>query len=238
MTISDKLQELIDIKQDIKVAIENKDVDLTGIDFSGYAGKIDEIQTGGGTSIDRIGMICFSFSLSKGSSTTQTLSYDISSQMLSKTFFTDGEGNWYLPADVSVYYSDSYIGSDVYKGKANTSFTLFSGTGTFSGPNVTFKVGTTPVALLLYYYESSSDVSGTGINDEGYIHIGWNTGIGKITPSTYDNNMYFIEVSSDFFDDFPYYSSLDYWKKRNYYNFINPNFQNRISIGWYFIDVD
>lgn len=43
MAISDKLQDLIDIKQDIKEAIENKGVDLTGVDFGGYAGKIDEI---------------------------------------------------------------------------------------------------------------------------------------------------------------------------------------------------
>ena len=48
MAISDKLQELLDIKQDIKEAIENKDVDLTGVTFDGYAGKIDEIETGGG----------------------------------------------------------------------------------------------------------------------------------------------------------------------------------------------
>ena len=41
MAISDKLQDLIDIKQDIKVAIENKGVDMTGVDFGGYAGKID-----------------------------------------------------------------------------------------------------------------------------------------------------------------------------------------------------
>ena len=45
MAISDKLQELIDIKQDIKVAIENKNVDLTDVDFGGYAGKIDEIPS-------------------------------------------------------------------------------------------------------------------------------------------------------------------------------------------------
>ena len=40
---ADKLQDLIDIKQDIKEAIENKDVDLTGVDFGGYAEKIDEL---------------------------------------------------------------------------------------------------------------------------------------------------------------------------------------------------
>ena len=48
MAISDKLQELLDIKQDIKVAIENKGADLTGVDFGGYAEKIDEIETDGG----------------------------------------------------------------------------------------------------------------------------------------------------------------------------------------------
>ena len=48
MATSDKLQDLIDIKQDIKEAIENKDVDMTGVAFAGYAGKIDEIETGGG----------------------------------------------------------------------------------------------------------------------------------------------------------------------------------------------
>jgi|LSQX01.3.fsa_nt_gb hypothetical protein len=41
MAISDKLQELLDIKQDIKEAIENKGADLTGVAFSGYAEKID-----------------------------------------------------------------------------------------------------------------------------------------------------------------------------------------------------
>ena len=41
MAISDKLQDLIDIKQDIKVAIENKGADLTDVEFDGYAEKID-----------------------------------------------------------------------------------------------------------------------------------------------------------------------------------------------------
>lgn len=47
-TISDKLQDLIDIKQAIKEAIENKGVDMTGVPFTEYADKIDEIETGGG----------------------------------------------------------------------------------------------------------------------------------------------------------------------------------------------
>ena len=41
MAISDKLQDLIDIKQDIKEAIENKDVDLTGVDSVVMLEKID-----------------------------------------------------------------------------------------------------------------------------------------------------------------------------------------------------
>ena len=48
MAISDKLQELLDIKQDIKTAIENKGSVLTDVEFDGYAGKIDAIETGGG----------------------------------------------------------------------------------------------------------------------------------------------------------------------------------------------
>ena len=43
MATSDKLQDLIEIKQDIKEAIENKGADLTGVDFGGYAGKIDTL---------------------------------------------------------------------------------------------------------------------------------------------------------------------------------------------------
>ena len=45
MAISDKLQDLIDIKQDIKEAIENKGVDMTDVPFSGYAEKIDLLPT-------------------------------------------------------------------------------------------------------------------------------------------------------------------------------------------------
>ena len=48
-SIVDKLLQLNQIKQDIKVAIENKGGDLTDVDFGGYAEKIDEIETGGGT---------------------------------------------------------------------------------------------------------------------------------------------------------------------------------------------
>ena len=40
MSVADKLLQVNQVKQDIKVAIENKGVDLTGIDFGGYAGKI------------------------------------------------------------------------------------------------------------------------------------------------------------------------------------------------------
>ena len=43
MAISDKLQELLDIKQDIKVAIEDKGSDLTDVEFIGYAGKIHDL---------------------------------------------------------------------------------------------------------------------------------------------------------------------------------------------------
>jgi len=41
MSVADKLLQLNQVKQDIKEAIENKGVDLTGVDFGGYAEKID-----------------------------------------------------------------------------------------------------------------------------------------------------------------------------------------------------
>ena len=46
MTTVEKLNNLISIKSDIKTAIENKGVDMTGVSFLGYAGKIGEIVSG------------------------------------------------------------------------------------------------------------------------------------------------------------------------------------------------
>ena len=46
MTTVEKLNYLISIKSDIKTAIENKGVDMTGVSFLGYAGKIGEIISG------------------------------------------------------------------------------------------------------------------------------------------------------------------------------------------------
>lgn len=48
MTTVEKLNYLISIKSDIKTAIENKGVDMTGVSFLGYAGKIGEIVSGVG----------------------------------------------------------------------------------------------------------------------------------------------------------------------------------------------
>jgi hypothetical protein len=48
MAISDKLQELLDIKQDIKAAIETKGVPMTNVAFTEYANKILDISGGGG----------------------------------------------------------------------------------------------------------------------------------------------------------------------------------------------
>ena len=42
------LNNILDIKGNIKSAIENKGVDMTGVSFSGYASKIGEISGGGG----------------------------------------------------------------------------------------------------------------------------------------------------------------------------------------------
>lgn len=48
MTTVEKLNNLISIKQDIKTAIENKGVDMTGVSFPGYASKIGDIASGVG----------------------------------------------------------------------------------------------------------------------------------------------------------------------------------------------
>lgn len=55
-TIAENLQAIQDIKQDIKIAIENKGVDMTNTPFSEYSTKIDEITTGGGTFVVPDGM--------------------------------------------------------------------------------------------------------------------------------------------------------------------------------------
>lgn len=51
-TIAENLQTIIDIKADIKTAIENKGVTVGDASFSEYAGKIDSIEAGGSASID------------------------------------------------------------------------------------------------------------------------------------------------------------------------------------------
>lgn len=48
-TIAENLQTIIDIKDNIKTAIENKGVDMSNTPFSEYSTKIDKITTGGGT---------------------------------------------------------------------------------------------------------------------------------------------------------------------------------------------
>ena len=44
MTLIDNLNAINDCKSAIKTALENKGVDMTNVAFSGYAGKIDELQ--------------------------------------------------------------------------------------------------------------------------------------------------------------------------------------------------
>ena len=198
-----------------------KDVDICGV--------VGTAETGGGASLDRIAIICFEFFTKKTSTSTYNLTYDITSGMLSKTFFTDGQGNWYLPEDVSVYYNDTY------KGKASSALTLYSGSGTPSGQRVTFRVGTTPVALLLYFYQD--DPIFTGIFTDGYLKIKWSgSGSGEVSPiSSY---MEYIELPSNFFDDFPYYShsSLDYWRKENFFS--SGIYTGSLYVGWEIYDPD
>ena len=47
----DNLNTIESIKTDIKSAIENKGVDMTGVSFGSYADKIGEISGGGGSAV-------------------------------------------------------------------------------------------------------------------------------------------------------------------------------------------
>ena len=49
--LTDNLNLIASIKSDIKSAIENKGVDMTGVSFPGYASKIGEISGGGGSAV-------------------------------------------------------------------------------------------------------------------------------------------------------------------------------------------
>lgn len=51
-TIEQNLQTIIDIKQNIKTAIENKGITVGDVSFTEYANKIGEISSGGITTID------------------------------------------------------------------------------------------------------------------------------------------------------------------------------------------
>ena len=46
MSLIDNLNTIKSCKEDIKTALENKGVDMTGVSFPDYASKIDEIQGG------------------------------------------------------------------------------------------------------------------------------------------------------------------------------------------------
>ena len=52
MTVQDKMMQLVQCKQDIKQALIDGGVDMTGIPFTEYAGKVSKIGKGGGN-------ICF-----------------------------------------------------------------------------------------------------------------------------------------------------------------------------------
>lgn len=48
MSLIDNLNAINNCKEDIKTALINKGVDMTGVTFTGYAEKIDELQLSSG----------------------------------------------------------------------------------------------------------------------------------------------------------------------------------------------
>ena len=68
MTTVEKLNYLISIKSDIKTAIENKGVDMTGVSFPGYASKIGEIASGVGYTDRDIIEVRYQYNISNSAS--------------------------------------------------------------------------------------------------------------------------------------------------------------------------
>lgn len=121
MSISNKLTELNGIKQGIKQAIVDKGVDMTGVDFSGYAGKIDEIETGGGTIPDPLITVHAFFELRPSGSTPGRVTWNIPSALLDKLYcyrYRNGSHDFYKLSDV--FLVGHSVSGTVYASKLNT----------------------------------------------------------------------------------------------------------------------
>ena len=136
MAISDKLQELIDIKQDIKVAIENKGVDMTGVDFGGYAGKIDSLSD---PLPDPLITVHGFFALRPSGSTPGKVSWNIPSALLDKLYcysYSNGSHEFYKLSDM--YLMSQNAGTTTYASRLNTATGSVTKNVSTNGYNIGF----------------------------------------------------------------------------------------------------
>lgn len=90
--LTDNLNLIASIKSDIKSAIENKGVDMTGVSFPGYASKIGEISGGGG--VDPSGTLEISENGVYNVYSYSSASVDVHpSTSLSETYISNGNYN-------------------------------------------------------------------------------------------------------------------------------------------------
>ena len=119
-TIAENLQKIVDIKQDIKIAIENKGVDMTNTPFSEYSTKIDEITTGGGdtpnypyfvNTVDEAGLRAIGWD-------DESISY-----FKNNTLHYEWQNDEYIVSDSNKEFYNSLANTnDIYVNRNNSSF--------------------------------------------------------------------------------------------------------------------
>ena len=144
-TIAQNLQILIDTKNDIKDAIEEKGVDLTNIPFTDYHLKIAEIQGGGGEIIDTAINILLGHTLpiatknggetfflehSSGVSITGLDNYATitgnGTQRVEWTLTENGDTDLIIPYVITLGNGDNVIGRQFYYGKETSDWVVLA----------------------------------------------------------------------------------------------------------------
>ena len=114
----DNLNLIVSIKSNIKSAIENKGVDMTGVSFGSYADKIGEISGGGGQFVTEPLNVTSNGTYTPGQGVDgfSTVTVDVSQIVsgIDEKEFTEGNLNI-----VNISNSASFVGSSVYMNRKN-----------------------------------------------------------------------------------------------------------------------
>ena len=144
MAISDKLEELLVIKQDIKEAIENKGVDLTDVEFRGYPEKINQIETGGETD-PLITLYALHSWRSPSETTTGTTTWSIPEDILDYLYcvrISNDQFRFYKLTDC--YLVGASVGSTTYTKRLNTATGTLTRNTSTNGNEIGFDILNTP----------------------------------------------------------------------------------------------